>query len=46
MIAAEYPKNDSIQGDFEVIEIPKITYAVFTDSCPLSEAIGIKVAAI
>ena len=47
MIAAEFPQNDNgIYDDFDVLEIPKSTYAVFSDKCLLSEAVGIKAAAI
>ena len=46
MIAAEYPKDGHVQKDFEVLEIPKGTWAVFCDRCSLNEAIGLKVGEI
>lgn len=43
MIAAVFPQNDNmIIADFDVLEIPKSTYAVFSDRCNLNEPIADK----
>lgn len=47
MIAAEFPQDgNKINEEFDVLEILKSTYAVFSDRCLLSEAIGNKATAI
>lgn len=42
MVAAEQPKDYNMLEEFEVMTIPKATYAVFSDQCKMSEAIGNK----
>ncbi|MHB8062316.1 MAG: GyrI-like domain-containing protein [Ruminiclostridium sp.] len=36
MIAAELPNDSNVQS-FEVFEIPKMTWAVFIERCPLKD---------